>query len=99
MNPDACHGNKPNYIPKNEKRSQTAIRQQGFNEHAQGFSLRDNPWVLADEEFKLWEEGWKIREKQIDMFSRDDIDENVSFDSFAECPHCGMKVKVTLASE
>ena len=84
-----------------EKRSQTAIRQQGFNEHANGFSLEDNPWIFTTEkkEFKLWEEGWKIREKQIDMFSRDDIDENVSFDSFAECPYCGMKVKVVLSEE
>ena len=82
-----------------EKRSQTAIRQQGFNEHANGFSLRDNPWVLADEEFKLWEEGWKIREKQMDMFGKDDFDENISFVSLTECPYCGMKVKVVLAPE
>ena len=84
-----------------EKRSATAIRQQGFNEHANGFSLEDNPWIFTTEkkEFKLWAEGWKIRERQKHMFDSDVFDENVSFDSFAECPHCGMKIKVTLVEE
>ena len=97
MNPDACHGNKPNYIPKNEKRSQTEIRQQGFDEHANGFELKDNPWNFTTEsrEYKLWSEGWKIREEQKHMFRKKAFDE----DKPLECPHCGMKIKVTLSPE
>jgi len=73
------------------------IRQQGFNEHAQGFRLNNNPWAQADEEFKFWAEGWMIRERQMGMFGSDDVDEDVSFKSLTECPYCGMRVKVTLA--
>ena len=81
----------------NKKRSPAAIRQQGFNEHAQGFRMKNNPWTVGEEAFDLWAEGWMIRERQMGMFGSDDVDEDVSFDSFAECPYCGMKVKVTLA--
>ena len=85
----------------NKKRSPAEIRQQGFNEHAQGFRMKNNPWTIGEEAFDLWveAEGWMIRERQMGMFGSGGLDENVSFDSFAECPHCGMKVKVTLASE
>ena len=87
------------------QRSPAKIRQQGFDEHAQGFDLHDNPYKKSTwpNNSRSWAEGWKIREAQAAMFddvndTLDDIidDTDNSFESVSECPHCGMKIKVTL---
>ena len=74
--------------------NESKIRQQGFNDHADGCTRNCNPYSFLDDplKFDLWEEGWEIREDNVDMFVEFCNDE-----SFQQaCPHCGKEIKVIL---
>ncbi|HUX79898.1 MAG TPA: hypothetical protein VMW10_09175 [Alphaproteobacteria bacterium] len=72
----------------------TTIRQRGFNDHADGLEIYDNPFQEGSIYYDLWDEGWGIREAQKDMFKEFIPPKKESCQTV--CPHCGMGIKVTL---
>ena len=81
--------------------NEAIIRQQGFNDNASGHKFYDNPFEKDSLNYDLWDEGWGIREAQMDMFKElgpavKTEDESCRCASKTVCPHCGEEIKVTL---
>ena len=77
------------------------IRQQGFDDHAGGYEIYDNPFQKGSLHYNLWDEGWGIREAQNEMFKGLDPAAETEYESCrcaskTVCPHCGEEIKVTL---
>ena len=77
--------------------NETKIRQQGFDDHGGGYEIYDNPFEKGSRHYDLWDEGWGIREAQIDMFKEFCPSVESKKESCQTvCPHCGIGIKVVL---
>jgi len=82
--------------------NESQIRQQGFNDHADGCTRNCNPYSFLDDplKFDLWEEGWEIREDNVDMFGEFCQEKEPELKTIrffgSACPHCGKEIKVIL---